>query len=118
MISTGYSPQNESTDLKKKDIRSLVKSMKPGQIITIVGEVWKYKYVKLDDHVFGILNDKDKLTDNNGLSDSGRYATLSDTEVIENADYHSKKYKADISIASKRLNPDALMKASMKNSHI
>lgn len=118
MINTGYSPKNESTDLKKKDIRSLVKSMKPGQIITIVGEVWKYKYVKLDDHVFGILNDKDKLTDNNGLTDSGRYAILGETEVIENADYHSKKNKADISIASKRLDPDILIKICLKHTHV
>lgn len=53
MISTGYSPQNESTDLKKKDIRSLVKSMKPGQIITILGGIknWNYRYIKLDDYV-------------------------------------------------------------------
>lgn len=120
MINTGYSPQNESTNLKKKDIRSLVKSMKPGQIITILGGIknWNYRYIKLDDNKFGILNVDDKLTDNNGLANSGRYAILGETEVIENADYHSKKNKADISIASKRLDPDTLIKICLKHTHV
>jgi hypothetical protein len=44
--------------------------MKPGQIITIVGGIknWNYRYIKLDDNKFGILNVDDKLTDNNGLA--------------------------------------------------
>lgn len=111
---------NESTDLKKKDIRSLVKSMKPGQIITILGGIknWNYRYIKLDDNKFGILNIDEKLTDNNGLANSGRYAILGETEVIENADYHSKKNKADISIASKRLDPDTLIKICLKHTHV